>query len=382
MERRKDDKGRVLKEGESQRKDGRYQYRWTDDFGKRHTVYADDLKELRIKKESKAFSTNSDKSEITVYSLVVRYEKIHKKSLRESSSYTRGQFIRKIENSYFGEKSISDVTTLKAKEWFVSLNEEGMSQAAISNMKNILTPAFQMAVDECLIPYNPFSFCLNKLIKPNKKKKVLMTEDQYKNLIDFAKTNKTYSKYIDLIVVLHETGIRVSELCGLTIDDVDLENGFLKITHQLGSIPGKKEYIQEPKSKSGFRTIPLTKAAKNSFQSIINRRLLMERGPIIDGYSYFLFLRKDSLRPKNRDAIDSIIEGTVKSYNKKHEEKIPPTTPHSFRHMFCTRLISAGMNVKSVQYLMGHSNIRMTLDVYAEFDIPLTTDEFLRIADS
>ena len=49
MERRKDNKGRVLKEGESQRKDGLYQYRWTDKFGKRHTMYANDLKALRDK---------------------------------------------------------------------------------------------------------------------------------------------------------------------------------------------------------------------------------------------------------------------------------------------------------------------------------------------
>ena len=52
MERRKDNKGRVLKEGESQRKDGLYQYRWTDKFGKRRTIYSGDLKELRARIES------------------------------------------------------------------------------------------------------------------------------------------------------------------------------------------------------------------------------------------------------------------------------------------------------------------------------------------
>ena len=187
MERRKDNKGRVLKEGESQRKDGLYQYRWTDKFGKRHTMYANDLKALRDKKkQALEFDVEQADVIITMYELIKRYETIHKKSLKETSAYTRGQYLRKIKNDSFGEKNISSISTLDAKEWFLSLNENGMSQCAIGNMKNIISPAFQMAVDENMISYNPFSFSLNKLIKPTKKKKILLSEEQYKKLIDFS----------------------------------------------------------------------------------------------------------------------------------------------------------------------------------------------------
>ena len=159
MERRKDNKGRVLKEGESQRKDGLYQYRWTDKFGKRHTMYANDLKALRDKKkQALEFDVEQADVIITMYELIKRYETIHKKSLKETSAYTRGQYLRKIKNDSFGEKNISSISTLDAKEWFLSLNENGMSQCAIGNMKNIISPAFQMAVDENMISYNPFSF--------------------------------------------------------------------------------------------------------------------------------------------------------------------------------------------------------------------------------
>ena len=183
MERRKDNKGRVLKEGESQRKDGLYQYRWTDKFGKRHTMYANDLKALRDKKKQ-TLESDVEQADviITMYELIKRYETIHKKSLKETSAYTRGQYLRKIKNDPFGEKNISSISTLDAKEWFLSLNENGMSQCAIGNMKNIISPAFQMAVDENMISYNPFSFSLNKLY---------CQKSSIKNLLTFLKRVKS-----------------------------------------------------------------------------------------------------------------------------------------------------------------------------------------------
>lgn len=383
MERRKDNKGRVLKEGESQRKDGLYQYRWTDKFGKRHTMYANDLKALRDKKKQ-TLESDVEQADviITMYELIKRYETIHKKSLKETSAYTRGQYLRKIKNDPFGEKNISSISTLDAKEWFLSLNENGMSQCAIGNMKNIISPAFQMAVDENMISYNPFSFSLNKLIKPTKKKKILLSEEQYKKLIDFSKTSKVYKKYTDMLIILHETGVRVGELCGITIDDVDLKNNCLNITHQISYVPGIGTFVQEPKSESGKRKIPLTDSARESFERLIcQREALNDPGPEMDGYTSFLFLKRGTLSPKDIDSVKSIIESMIGAYHRETGDTLPKTTPHTFRHMFCTRLISAGMNVKSVQYLMGHANIRMTLDVYAEYNLPVTVDDFLRIAN-
>ena len=63
---------------------------------------------------------------------------------------------------------------------------------------------------------------------------------------------------------------------------------------------------------------------------------------------------------------DSMFRGLVKKYNKSHEEALPKvTTPHTLRHTFCTNLANAGLNPKALQYIMGHSNINMTLNYYA-----------------
>ena len=85
----------------------------------------------------------------------------------------------------------------------------------------------------------------------------------------------------------------------------------------------------------------------------------------IDGYSNFLFLNRDGC-PKVATNYDNMFRGLAKKYNKNHEEALPKVmTPHTLRHTFCTNLANAGMNPKALQYIMGHSNITMTLNYYA-----------------
>ena len=85
----------------------------------------------------------------------------------------------------------------------------------------------------------------------------------------------------------------------------------------------------------------------------------------IDGYSNFLFLNRDGC-PKTNVNYATMFRGLAKKYNKCHEEALPKVmTPHTLRHTFCTNLANAGMNPKALQYIMGHSNITMTLNYYA-----------------
>ena len=87
------------------------------------------------------------------------------------------------------------------------------------------------------------------------------------------------------------------------------------------------------------------------------------------GYANFLFLNQSGL-PKTASCYESMFQGLVRKYNKNHklEEALPNITPHTMRHTFCTRLAHAGMNPKDLQYIMGHSNITMTLNYYAHAD--------------
>ena len=122
-------------------------------------------------------------------------------------------------------------------------------------------------------------------------------------------------------------------------------------------------YIETPKTKSGVRDVPMSEEVKQAFKRIMAERKKTE--PIaIDGYSGFLFLNGKGY-PMTNAYYTVTFSNLTKKYNKYHEDTLPKITPHILRHTFCTRLANRNMNPKSLQYIMGHSNISITLNLYA-----------------
>ena len=174
-------------------------------------------------------------------------------------------------------------------------------------------------------------------------------------------SDKYFRKHYDLVIILLETGIRISELCGLTKEDIDFNNNRISINKQLVRVNNRYAVIP-PKSNAGTRFIPMTTKCRNAFIRVIkNRHCKIET--IIDGHTNFLFLTK-----RDHVYINSTVRWylncLVKSYNAQNSIKLPHITPHIFRHTFCTRLINKGVDFKSIQYLMGHSSIDVSLNIY------------------
>jgi integrase len=159
-----------------------------------------------------------------------------------------------------------------------------------------------------------------------------------------------------------ETGIRVSELCGLTVKDLDFQNRSINVDHQFLRDTEVGYYTEPPKTNSGIRQLPMSDKVYQAFRRISKNRRKAE--PIvIDGYSSFLFLNREGL-PKVAGNYEGMVKGLIKKYNKIHEDRLSNVTPHTFRHTFCTNM-DRGMNPNTLQYIMGHSNITMTLGYYA-----------------
>ena len=141
-------------------------------------------------------------------------------------------------------------------------------------------------------------------------------------------------------------------------------NRLINIDHQLSKISGIGYHVDPPKTKSGIRQIRMSAAVYEALGRVLKNRG-RAKPIVIDGYGKFLFLNRNGL-PKVAVNYDSMFRGLVKKYNRNHEEALPKvTTPHTLRHTFCTNLANAGMNQKALQYIMGHSNINMTLNDYA-----------------
>lgn len=153
-----------------------------------------------------------------------------------------------------------------------------------------------------------------------------------------------------------------AEFCGLTRSDLDFHNHSISINHQL--LKDKDGYyIDEPKTKSGIRKVPMSDETEQAFQRVLKRK---QKAKIkeIDGYRHFLFLNTKGY-PMIESTYKSALNSIVKKYNKTHDELLPKITPHILRHTFCTKLANMNVNPKNLQYIMGHSSITITLDLYA-----------------
>lgn len=102
---------------------------------------------------------------------------------------------------------------------------------------------------------------------------------------------------------------------------------------------------------------------------------------MVDGYSGFLFLDKDG-KPKVAMHLENYMRGMRRKYVKKHGNTLPSVTPHVLRHTFCTNAQQAMLDVKSLQYLMGHSTASVTLDVYTHSDFESAERTFRQIAEA
>lgn len=373
---RKDRKGRILKPGESQRKNGTYQFRYTDIYGKRQCVYAKTLEELREKEANmeKLLNCGLDYSEgnITLIELVERYFEIAG-DIEYNTIVCHNFVLNILKREEFCCRKILDIKTSESKAWLIRLHNNGYSRSTIASIKGVICPAFEMAVEDRINAYNPFSFPLKKLnIKDDSQKAIAMTEEDESKFMEFIKNDKTYSKYYDECVVLLETGLRVSELYGLTFKDIDFENGQISVNHQLLKKKNGEYFVTTPKTEAGARYVPMSIEACLALKRILAKRNSPKTEKIIDGYAGFIFLDRYN-NPKVALHLQHAMKRALDKYNKTHEYKLEKITPHVFRHTFCTKMAHSGMNIKSLQYIMGHSRIETTLNYYVHTDLKKAT---------
>ena len=383
-EKRRDHKGRILHPGESQRKDLKYDFRYTDASGKRHAIYANTLAELREKEQpilkQKFDGIDYAAGQVTVNELVERYTKL-KQGVRYNTRVSYSFVKNLLKKEDFGERMIGTIKPSDAQLFLLKLHEDGKGYSTIQSVRGVLRPAFQMAYNDDAIRKNPFEFKLTDVVPNDSQKRIALTPRQQKLWMDFIRDDPTYNKYYDEFVVLLGTGMRVSELCGLTKSDLDFDNMRIRVDHQLVRERGGKYYIEKTKTVSGRRFIPMTPEVYRSIKNILRHRKRPKREWIIDGHTGFLLLDQDE-KPKVALHIENEMRWAMKKYDKLHpDEPLPKITPHVFRHTFCTNMANVGMDVKNLQYLMGHSDVAVTLNVYTHASYDRAAEQMIQLFD-
>ena len=393
-EKRRDSKGRLLKTGESQRADGRYLYKYVDKAGKTRYAYSWKLvptdlvpKGKRDGKSLRELETEIQRDlqdgidttggKMTLCQLYAK-QNAQRANVKESTRQGRKKLMRTLEGDILGARSIDSIRLSDAKEWALRMKDKGYAYQTISNYKRSLNASFRIAIADDLVRKNPFDFKLNEVIEDDRTPRQALTEEQEERLLSFASRDRVYKKYYDAIVILLKTGLRISELCGLTVADIDFKNEVVIIDHQLLKSKEQGYYIETPKTKSGARQVPLSKGTIQAFQRVMKKRPKAEPF-VIDGRGNFLFVNQKG-KPKVAIDYNALFVRMVKKYNKHHKDNpLPHITPHTLRHTFCTRLASKNMNPKDLQYIMGHSNISITMNWYAHASIDTAKSEVQRL---
>ena len=236
-EKRKDSKGRILKEGESQRKNGTYEYRYSAIRKKRHSVYAKSLAELREKERDiqrdLVDGIDYAAGRITVFELVERY--LSQRRPERHNTAVNQNFVRNLlKNEEFCKRKIYTVKPSDGKAFFIKLHDDGgYSFSTIHTIRSVLKPAFELAVEDDVVRKNPFAFTLNGVISNDSEKRKALSSEEKKRLLSFLENDECGRKYYSVVVILLGTGLRISELCGLTKADIDFEAGRIQVNKQL-----------------------------------------------------------------------------------------------------------------------------------------------------
>ena len=391
MERR-DNKGRLLRRGESQRKDGRYVYKYIDRFGKTKYVYSwrltdsdrvpagkADCKPLRqieaeIQREF-ILKENLTKSDITLGEYLEAYM-ANKKNLRENIEYNYKSLIRSINRHSISRVKLQDVLPSQGKQLMIDLKNEGQKYSSIRKYKSLLSSVFDTAFEDGIISKNPFAFKLSRVIINDSEKRSALTERERDRLYRFIKENYP-DIYLPMYIMAY-VGLRVSEMCGLTFRDIDFEKGLIRIDRELvwGKI-SKRLKIDPPKTEAGYRYVPMDDEMRILLEKAVKEARNRKNQPAVDGISGFLFLNTVGA-PQRREAIGDRLDTITKNFEKNIGPLRIHVTPHILRHTFCDISCKNGMDITKLQYIMGHSSPQITLGVYANIDVDESiVEEFL-----
>ena len=268
MSKRRDSKHRILRSGESIRPDGKYQFKYHVN-GKPKFVYSWRLEPtdilpagkkpcLSLRELEKKIGYDLDsqldptKKKMTVMELVEKY--LSTRTGMRPNTVANYNFVKNLlQKEEFSTWKIGDVKTSDAKLFLIKLQNDGRRYSTIKTVRGVLRPAFQMAVDDDCLVKNPFGFALAGVVINDSVTREAITKMQMKKFLKFVHDDVCYCKYYEVVYILFHTGIRISEFCGLTIKDIDLENKILNIDHQLQRTSDMRYVIEKTKTNAGTR---------------------------------------------------------------------------------------------------------------------------------
>lgn len=363
-----------------------YEFKYKDAYGNSQSKKAKSLDALR-KIESLIEKEKKEKLPVitectTVFDLVELYFK-NKNNIDDlTKTGYRYFFDRYIKNSSFAQKRIGDVYKVHIVEFYNSLiTERNLRKTTVKTAQNFLSPAFRLAVDCRAIPNNPCELCMGDVKNTVSPERYVFPAKQQIQFLDFVKTY--FRSYYAMIKVQFDTGLRVSELCGLTEKDVILSDSYISVNHQISyrNLNGEpvNYKIKPPKSTAGNRNILFDDDTKECLieqekyaDLIYNTVTRFE----VEEHTNFLYIVSSTGMPVVTNTVNRILNKVVDAYNimelrnaakeNRDIDFIPHISSHSLRKSGLTRMAESGLMPKTLQYVAGHESIETTYNYYVK----------------
>ena len=355
--------GKELGKGISQRKDGLYQGRFVNRFGKKQTLYAKTLKDIRQKLRNAQYEDEKTLNVVTKEITLDEWYKVWmatcKKNCRESTKATYAGQYKRVQKA-LGWRKLTSLNLIIIQQ---AINELGTDNQR-KETKKILVDMLSKAVDADLLIKNSARMVNTVISKEEKKERRVLTIRETSIFLEYTKD----TFYYDLYILALETGMRIGELMGLKWSEIDYDKSVLYVRCSLCYFRRDGKYVFEwhdTKTHNSKRVIPLTKQAVKALKRQWIRRqsiLLKNASEVQEEYRDLIFVTKNN-RPTQQFIVAECIDVAIRRIRKDYPE-FEGFSPHCFRHTFATRAIERGMQPKILQKLLGHGSLQTTMDLY------------------
>ena len=381
--------GKELGKGINQMKDGRYRGRYTDEHGKRGAIYDKNLaklkrelkqkqKEVLIKKETGDVG-NAIKSNLTLNEVyeMWRDNELIPSSRKKSTKYTYMRIYSTHVYKTFGKIKICEFDYDILLRYLNKVKQK-------DRITIVLKQIFEFAVKSKIITHNCAKQIRSK--NNNKSKIIYLTDVEQNTLIEYSRKKNEY--FTNIFIIALNTGMRIGEIAGLTLDELDIDNDLLYVKHQVQKVQYNYEYnidkvimicekslfyLDTPKSKKSIRIVPMNKESKEAIlwlldhKNYVTREVYIKRRNVL--YQNDELLKKLIITyngtPIRCETLNKHLDKVIDNILKDNPDfRIKHISVHGLRHSFATRCLDKNINTRVIQKLLGHNNDRIT-ELYA-----------------
>ena len=395
VKRRKDSKNRILKEGEYERSNKTYEFKWTDKIGKRHSIYAKTLEELREKEidilRDNLNGIKVNGKNLTANDFYKKWESL-KRGLKNNTFQNYKYMYNQFAKDQIGNIKVCELKRTDVRSFYnMLLDVRHLKLRTIECLHTVIHQILELAVEDDCIRYNPSDNALKELKRTHNKdveKRKAFTKDEQKIFENYLKKEGLNHRWYPVFIVMLWTGLRVGELTGLTWNDIDFENNTITVSRTLVYYDkggkGKCGYaIHTPKTNAGNRVVPMIEKVRLALleEQAYQKELGIKCVANIDGYTDFVFINRYGTT-HNQATLNKALRRIIRDCNYEIMDKgnansiiLPNVSNHSLRHTFTTRMLEAGINVKVMQEVLGHADAQTTMNIYAEAKQDFTKEE-------